>query len=199
MRVLIADDEAVIRMGLRTMLEDKGHKVVATATDGASALEMMRTERPEVILLDIKMPGMDGLSAARKIMQERPTPVVMLTAYSQRELVNEAREASVFGYLVKPVKEELLDATLDLAVTRFKEWQKLQRQVHDLTKSLEAREVVDKAKHVLMEQQDLTEQQAFNKIHRTSRSRRVTMQQVAQEILDRYEKENKTKKGGGKV
>lgn len=199
MRVLIADDEAVIRMGLRTMLEDKGHKVVATATDGASALEMMRTERPEVILLDIKMPGIDGLSAARKIMQERPTPVVMLTAYSQRELVNEAREASVFGYLVKPVKEELLDATLDLAVTRFKEWQKLQRQVHDLTKSLEAREVVDKAKHVLMEQQDLTEQQAFNKIHRTSRSRRVTMQQVAQEILDRYEKENKTKKGGGKV
>lgn len=199
MRVLIADDEAVIRMGLRTMLEDKGHKVVATATDGASAIEMMRTERPEVILLDIKMPGMDGLSAARKIMQERPTPVVMLTAYSQRELVNEAREASVFGYLVKPVKEELLDATLDLAVTRFKEWQKLQRQVHDLTKSLEAREVVDKAKHILMEQQDLTEQQAFNKIHRTSRSRRVTMQQVAQEILDRHDKESKTKKGGGKV
>lgn len=198
MRVLIADDEAVIRMGLRTMLEDKGHKVVAAATDGASAIEMMRTERPDVILLDIKMPGMDGLTAARKIMQERPTPVVMLTAYSQRELVNEAREASVFGYLVKPVKEELLDATLDLAVTRFKEWQKLQRQVHDLTKSLEAREVVDRAKQVLMEQQDLTEQQAFNKIHRTSRSRRVTMQQVAQEILDRQEKESKGKKGGGK-
>lgn len=199
MRVLIADDEAVIRMGLRTMLEDKGHRVVATATDGASALEMMRSERPEVILLDIKMPGMDGLTAARKIMQERPTPVVMLTAYSQRELVNEAREASVFGYLVKPVKEELLDATLDLAVTRFKEWQKLQRQLHDLNKSLQAREVVDKAKHVLMEQQDLSEQQAFNKIHRTSRSRRVTMQQVAQEILDRAERESKTKKGGGKV
>ena len=198
MRVLIADDEAVIRMGLRTMLEDKGHRVVATATDGASALEMMRSERPEVILLDIKMPGMDGLTAARKIMQERPTPVVMLTAYSQRELVNEAREASVFGYLVKPVKEELLDATLDLAVTRFKEWQKLQRQLHDLNKSLQAREVVDNAKHVLMEQQDLSEQQAFNKIHRTSRSRRVTMQQVAQEILDRAEKEGKTKKGGGK-
>lgn len=198
MRVLIADDEAVIRMGLRTMLEDKGHRVVAAATDGASAIEMMRTERPDVVLMDIKMPGMDGLTAARKIMLERPTPVVMLTAYSQRELVNEAREASVFGYLVKPVKEELLDATLDLAVTRFKEWQKLQRQVRDLTKSLEAREVVDKAKQLLMEEQDLTEQQAFNKIHRTSRSRRVTMQQVAQEILDRHDKENKTKKGGGK-
>ncbi len=199
MRVLIADDEAVIRMGLRAMLEDKGHKVVATATDGASAIQMMRTERPEVIILDIKMPGMDGLEAARRIMQERPTPVVMLTAYSQRELINEAREASVFGYLVKPVKEDLLDATLDLAVTRFKEWQKLQRQVQDLNKSLAAREIVDKAKHILMEQQDLTEQQAFNKIHRTSRSRRVTMQQVAQEILDKHEKETKAKKSDGKL
>lgn len=199
MRVLIADDEAVIRMGLRTMLEDKGHQVVATATDGSSAIQMMRTERPEVILLDIKMPGMDGLEAARKIMQERPTPVVMLTAYSQRELVNEAREASVFGYLVKPVKEDLLDATLDLAVTRFKEWQKLQKQVKDLNTSLIAREVVEKAKRLLMEQQNLSEQQAFNKIHRTSRSRRVTMQQVAQEILDRSAQDPKIKKTGGKI
>lgn len=199
MRVLIVDDEAVIRMGLRTMLEDKGHQVVATATDGSSAIQMMRTERPEVILLDIKMPGMDGLEAARKIMQERPTPVVMLTAYSQRELVNEAREASVFGYLVKPVKEDLLDATLDLAVTRFKEWQKLQKQVKDLNTSLIAREVVEKAKRLLMEQQNLSEQQAFNKIHRTSRSRRVTMQQVAQEILDRSAQDPKSKKTGGKI
>ncbi len=191
MRVMIADDEAVIRMGLRTMLEDKGHKVVATATDGASAIQMMRMEKPEVILLDIKMAGMDGLSAARKIMQERPTPVVMLTAFSQRELVNEARDASVFGYLVKPVKEDLLDATLDLAVTRFKEWQKMQKQVQDMKKSLEAREVVENAKRVLMETQNLSEQQAFNKIHRTSRSRRVTMQLVAQEILDKYDRDKK--------
>lgn len=184
MRVLIADDEALIRMGLRTMLEDKGHKVVGAATDGMSALQMTRTEKPDVILLDIKMPGMDGLEAARKIMQERPTPIVMLTAFSQRELVNEARDASVFGYLVKPVKEEMLDATLDLAVTRFQEWKKLQREMHDLQKSLAAREIVEKAKYVLMEREGLSEQQAFNKIHRASRSRRVTMQQVAQEILD---------------
>jgi two-component system, response regulator PdtaR len=185
MKVLIADDEALIRMGLRTMLEERGHKVIAAAVDGASAVQLARTEKPDVILLDIKMPNMDGLEAARKIMQERPTPVVMLTAYSQRDLINEAREASVFGYLVKPVKEDLLDATLDLAVSRFKQWQKLQQEVKDLQKSLEAREVVEKAKRALMEQQNLTEQQAFNKIHRTSRSRRVPMQQVAQEILDR--------------
>jgi response regulator NasT len=109
--------------------------------------------------------------------------------------VAEAREASVFGYLVKPVKEDLLDATLDLAVTRFKEWQKLQKQAHDLSASLAARQVVEKAKSWLMEQQNLSEQQAFNKIHRTSRARRVTMQQVAQEILDRSAKEGKGKKG----
>lgn len=193
MRVLIADDEALIRMGLRTMLEDKGHKVVGAATDGGSAVQMARAEKPDVILLDIKMPGMDGLEAARKIMQERPTPIVMLTAFSQRELVNEARDASVFGYLVKPVKEDLLDATLDLAVTRFQEWKKLQREMHDLEKSLAARQVVEKAKFLLMEKQGLTEHQAFNKIHRTSRSRRVTMQQVAQEILDADEKNRKTK------
>ena len=184
MRVLIADDEALIRMGLRTMLEDKGHKVVGAATDGASAVQMARTEKPDVILLDIKMPGMDGLEAARKIMHERPTPIVMLTAFSQRELVNEARDASVFGYLVKPVKEDLLDATLDLAVTRFNEWKKLQKEMQDLEKSLAAREIVERAKFFLMEKQGLTEQQAFNKIHRTSRARRVTMQQVAQEILE---------------
>src|SRR5581483_4721812 len=150
--------------------------------------QMTRTEKPDVVLLDIKMPGMDRLEAARRIMQERPTPIVMLTAYSQRELVREARDASVFGYLVKPVKEELLDATLDLALTRFKQWQKLQGQVKDLQQSLEARQVVEQAKRVLMDTQHLTEQQAFNRIHRTSRSRRVTMQQVAQEILDRQGK-----------
>jgi len=184
MRILIADDEALIRMGLRTMLEDRGHKVVGAAAEGASALQMARTEKPDVILLDIKMPGMDGLEAARKIMQERPTPIVMLTAFSQRELVNQARAACVFGYLVKPVKEDLLDATLALAVTRFKEWQKLQKEMRDLEKSLAARQTVEKAKFWLMENQSLSEQQAFNKIHRTSRARRVTMQQVAQEILD---------------
>lgn len=194
MRVLIADDEAVIRMGLRTMLEDKGHRVVATVADGAAAVEMARTEKPEVILLDIKMPGMDGISAARKIMQERPTPIVMLTAYSQRDLVNEAREASVFGYLVKPVKEDLLDATLELAVTRFKEWQKLQKQIQDLNKSLQAREMVEDAKRVLMQREQLSEQQAFNKIHRASRSRRVTMQQVAQEILKKADQDKKNTK-----
>lgn len=186
MRVLIADDEALIRMGLRAMLQDRGHRVVGAAVDGASALSLTRTEHPDVIILDIKMPGMDGLEAARRIMQERPTPIVMLTAYSQRELIEQAREASVFAYLVKPVREELLDATLDLAVTRFQEWKKLEGQVKDLKKSLEAREVVEQAKRVLMAQQDLTEQQAFNKIHRTSRARRITMQQVAQEILDKH-------------
>ena len=185
MRILLADDEAVIRMGLRAMLEDLGHQVVGTATDGKDAVWLARTVNPELIILDIKMNGMDGLEAARQIMLQRPTPVVMLTAYSQRELIEQAKAAWVFAYLVKPVREDMLGPTLELAAARFKEWQALQVEVKDLRKSLEIRELVERAKHALMEQDGLTERQAYDKIHQQSRTRRISMQQVAEEILRR--------------
>jgi AmiR/NasT family two-component response regulator len=187
MRVLIADDEAVIRMGLRAMLEEAGHVVVATAADGQSAVAMAHTASPDLIILDIKMNEMDGLEAARQIMLHRPTPIVMLTAYSQRALVEQAKAASVFAYLVKPVKEELLAPTLELAVMRFKEWQRLRQEVKDLQESLEVRDLVDRAKHALMEREHLTERQAYMKLHRQSRTRRVPMQQVAEQVLRRIE------------
>ncbi len=183
MRVLIADDEAVIRMGLRAMLEEAGHVVVAAATDGQSAIAMAHSAGPDLAILDIKMNGMDGLEAARRIMLSRPTPIVMLTAYSQRALVEQAKAASVFAYLVKPVKEELLAPTLELAVRRFKEWQRLRKQVQDLQQSLEVRDLVERAKRVLMERDHLTEQQAYLRLHRQSRARRVPMQKVAEQIL----------------
>ncbi len=183
MRILVADDEAVIRIGLRTMLEEAGHQVVATATNGRLALDLAQSAKPDLIILDIKMPDMDGLEAARHIMQRRPTPIVMLTAYSQRDLVERAKAASVFAYLVKPVKEELLASTLELAVARFKEWQSLHRQVQDLQKSLAARDVIERAKRVLIEREHLTERQAFLKIRHQSRARRVPMQKTAEEIL----------------
>jgi response regulator NasT len=183
MRVLLADDEAVIRMGLRAMLEDAGHQVIA-ATDGKSALALARTAGPDLIILDIKMPGMDGLETARQIMLNRPAPIVMLTAYSQRDLIAQAQAASVFAYLVKPVKEELLTPTLDLALVRFKEWQRVQREVKDLQASLEVRDAVERAKRALMEREHLTEQQAYLKIHRQSRARRVSMQKIAAEVLN---------------
>ena len=185
MRILLADDEAVIRMGLRVMLEDLGHQVVGTATDGKDAVWMARTVSPDLVVLDIKMNGMDGLEAARQIMLQRPTPVVMLTAFSQRELIEQAKAAVVFGYLVKPVREEVLGPTLDLAVARFKEWQALQAEVKDLNKSLEVRELVERAKRVLMEREGLGERQAYDRIHQQSRTRRVSMHQVAQEILSK--------------
>ena len=183
MRVFLADDQAVIRMGLRAMLTDAGHAVVGTATNGKAAVAQAMTTKPDIIILDIKMPEMDGLEAARQIMAQRPTPIVMLTAYSQRELIERAKAAAVFAYLVKPIREELLTPTLELALARFKEWQKLRQEVDDLQKSLEARDTVEQAKRILIESEGLTERQAFLKIHHRSRERRVPMQQVAQEII----------------
>lgn len=183
MRILIADDEAVIRLGLRSMLQDAGHEVVAAVTNGASAVEFVQLYKPDLAILDIKMPDMDGLTAAHKIMKERPTPIVMLTAYSQAELVKQANAASVFGYIVKPVKEETLLATLELARIRFKEWEMIRKEARDLEESLAAREIIERAKYVLMTTHGVSEKQAYEKMQRRARARRVPMRKIAQEIL----------------
>ena len=183
MRVIVVDDEAVIRMGLRAMLEDAGHQVIGTAVSGRSAVVLAEIEKPDLILMDIKMPEMDGLEAARQIMQKHPTPIVMLTAYSQRELVEQAKAASVFAYLVKPVKEDMLVPTLELAVIRFKQWKALRKESQDLQASLVARDLVEKAKRALMEREGLSEKQAFLKIRNQSRARRATMEKTAEAIL----------------
>ncbi len=183
MRVLLADDEAVIRMGLRAMLEEAGHVVVGTAPNGRHAIALAQTTQPDVIILDIRMPGLDGLEAARQIMARRPTPIVMLTAYSQRYLIEQAKAAAVFAYLVKPVKEEMLTPTLELARTRFDEWHELRQEAQNLQKSLEARDIVEQAKFALMENEGLSEREAFLKIHHRSRERRVPMRKIAEEIL----------------
>jgi response regulator NasT len=183
MRVLVADDEAVIRMGLRAMLEDAGHQVVASATNGRMALELATTSKPDLVILDIKMPEVDGLETARQIMLKSPMPIVMLTAYSQRELIDQAKAASVFAYLIKPVKEELLGPTLELAVARFQEWKMLKHEVQDLQASLEARDLVEQAKRMLVDQEHLTEHEAYLKIQRLSRSQRQPMHRIAEEIL----------------
>ena len=182
MRVIVVDDEAVIRMGLRAMLEDAGHQVIGTATNGRAAVVLAEIEKPDLILMDIKMPEMDGLEAARLIMTKHPTPIVMLTAYSQRELIKQAKAASVFAYLVKPVKEEMVAPTLELAVMRFKQWKALRKEAEDLKSSLVARDLVEKAKRMLMEG-GLSEKEAFLKIRNQSRARRATMETTAQAIL----------------
>jgi AmiR/NasT family two-component response regulator len=185
MRILIADDEALTRMGLRTMLGEMGHTVVGTAPDGAVALRLACEIRPELVILDIKMPNVDGLDVAAAIASRCPLPVIMLTAYSERDLVERAAATeTVQAYLVKPIREAELAPTIELATARFAEWQALRQEAADRQEALEMREVVAQAKDVLMRRDGLTEQQAFLKIQHQARHQRRTMRQVAQEILD---------------
>ena len=184
LRILIADDEALTRMGLRTMLRALGHTVVGAAADGTTALRLACQTRPDLAVLDIKMPGMDGLAVADGIGRECPIPVVMLTAYSERELVQQAAATdTVQAYLVKPIREADLAPTLELAVARFAEWQALRQEAASRQEALETREVVAQAKRLLMERDCLGEREAFLGIQHQARQERRTMRQVAEEIL----------------
>ena len=183
LRVLIADDEAIIRMGLRTMLEEMGHRVVGVATDGPSAVRLAAKEKLDLAILDIKMPDMDGLEVAEAITAKRRIPILILTAYSDRELVERATKLAVLAYLVKPVKEADLGLAIELAMARFEEWQALEREAANLKEALATREVVDQAKKVLMQRDGLIEHEAFLGIQRRSRNSRRTMREVAEAIL----------------
>ncbi|UCC65779.1 MAG: response regulator [Anaerolineae bacterium] len=181
--MLIADDEAIIRLGLRAMLQEMGHTIVGAAPDGVAALRLACETRPDVAILDIKMPGMDGLSVAKAIAERCPLPVLMLTAYSERELVERAAATeTVQAYLVKPIREADLGPALELAVARFAEWQALQREAADRQETLAAREVVALAKQVLMQHDGLSEGEAFLEIQHRARRQRRTMRQVAEGI-----------------
>ncbi len=186
MRILIADDEALTRLGLRTMLRDAGYDVVAAAPDGVMALRLACEIRPDLALLDIKMPDMDGLAVAQAIAERCPLPVVMLTAYSERELVQRAAATeTVQAYLVKPVREADLAPTLELAAARFAEWLALRREAANREEALATRQVVGRAKALLMERDGFTEREAFLEIQHRARRRRLPMRQVAEEILQR--------------
>jgi AmiR/NasT family two-component response regulator len=185
LRVLIADDEAIIRLGLRTVLEEMGHRVVGMATDGPSAVRLAAKEKPDLAILDIKMPDMDGLEVAEAITTKRRIPILMLTAYSDRGLVERASKLAVLAYLVKPIKEADLGLAIELAMARFEEWQALEREATDLKEALATREAVDRAKEVLMQRGGLTEHEAFESIQRRSRNSRRPMREVAEAILDR--------------
>ncbi|MBC7250707.1 MAG: response regulator [Anaerolineae bacterium] len=183
LRILIADDEAVIRLGLRAVLAEMGHQVVGAATDGLSAVELARRTRPDLVILDIKMPGMDGLAAAETIVAERPVPVLILTAYSERELVERAATLAVQGYLVKPIREADLSPAIEIALARFKEWQALRKEAASLQEALLTRDLVDRAKRLLMEREGLQEREAFLRIQSLSRRQRRSMREVAEEML----------------
>jgi len=182
-RVIVADDESLIRMDLREMLTNLGYLVVGEVADGRSALNQARELRPDVVVMDIKMPDMDGIEAAKILTEERVAPVVLLSAYSQRELVERAREAGVVAYLVKPYREEELAPAIEVALARFAEFKDLEKQVADLQVALETRKLVDRAKGILMDKQGLTEAEAFRKIQKMSMDNRKAMKDVAEAII----------------
>src|SRR5687768_18254692 len=183
MRVLIAEDETIIRLDLRTLLERNGFEVCAEAKDGEEAVELVRREQPDIAILDVKMPRLDGIEAARRILEERPIPIVMLTAYGQDELVSRAVEAGVFGYLVKPFREEDLVPAIAAARARHAELEALRDEAESLAEALATRKVVERAKGLLMEREGLTEQEAFARLRRASQSSNRPMKVVAEAIV----------------
>lgn len=182
-RVIIADDESIIRMDLREMLTNLGYLVVGEAGEGRSAVNLARELKPDVAILDIKMPDMDGIEAARILTEEKIAPVVLLTAYSQRDLVERAKEAGVVGYITKPMRESDLTPAIEVAMARFSEFRALEKEVGDLKKALETRKLVDRAKGILMDTQGLTEAEAFRKIQKMSMNKRRPMKEVAEAII----------------
>jgi AmiR/NasT family two-component response regulator len=184
-RVIIADDESIIRMDLREMLTNLGYLVVGEVGDGQSAVNLARELGPDVVIMDIKFEGddFDGIDAARLLTEEKIAPVVLLTAYSQRELVVRAREAGVVGYLVKPFREADLVPAIEVALARFNEFRAMEKQVGDLEDALETRKFVDRAKGILMDSHGLTEAEAFRRIQKMSMNTRKPMKDVAEAII----------------
>jgi AmiR/NasT family two-component response regulator len=182
-RVVVAEDEAIIRMDLRELLQEEGYEVVAECGRGDEAVALVREHAPDVALLDIKMPGLDGISAAREISSERLTAVVLVTAFSQRELIEEASDAGVQGYVVKPFERHDLAPAIEVAIARFRTEKALAEQVSDATERLETRKVLDRAKGTLMDRDGLSEQDAFDFLQKTAMTTRRPMRAVADEVL----------------
>jgi AmiR/NasT family two-component response regulator len=191
-RVLIAEDEALIRLDLSEMLGEEGYDVVGEAGDGETAVRLAEELRPDLCILDIKMPIMDGLAAAEKIAGSRLAPVIILTAFSQRDLVERARAAGAMAYLVKPFQQSDLVPAIEIAMSRFAEVAALEAEVAGLTDRLETRKAVERAKGTLMTQYGMTEPQAFKWIQRTAMDHRLTMREVAERIIEEAEEAQAT-------
>ncbi|WP_230976615.1 MULTISPECIES: ANTAR domain-containing response regulator [Georgenia] len=183
-RVVVAEDETLIRLDIVETLKEAGYDVVGEAPDGETAVRLVTELEPDVVVMDVKMPGMDGISAAEKIMADRTCAVVMLTAFSQTELVERARDAGAMAYVVKPFTTADLLPALEIAVSRFQEISSLESEIADLNERFETRKRVDRAKGLLMTKMGLTEPEAFRWIQKTSMDRRLTMREVADAVID---------------
>ena len=184
-RIVVAEDEAIIRLDLVETLAEEGYVVVADTGRGDHAVDLVREHKPDVALFDIKIPGMDGLEAARIVSGERLCPVVMLTAFSQRQVIEQARDAGALAYLVKPFQKTDLVPAIELAIGRFAEMKSLEGERDQLGQQLELRKLLDRAKGLLIDEHKMSEQDAFDFIQKTAMGRRLRMKQVAEAILDR--------------
>jgi response regulator NasT len=188
LRVVVAEDEALIRLDLVEMLTEAGYDVVGQAGDGEAAIELTEKEKPDLVVMDVKMPKLDGISAAERIAKQRIAPVVILTAFSQRDLVERARDAGAMAYLTKPFTIEDLMPAIELAVSRFLEIKQLDAEVTDLQDQLKARKLIEKAKGLLMTNLQISEPEAFKWMQKTAMDKRRSMTDVAQLVMDEFEK-----------
>jgi response regulator NasT len=188
LRVVVAEDEALIRLDLVEMLTEAGYEVVGQAGDGEAAIELTEKEKPDLVVMDVKMPKLDGISAAERIAKQRISPVVILTAFSQRDLVERARDAGAMAYLTKPFTIEDLMPAIELAVSRFQEIKQLDAEVADLQDQLKARKLIEKAKGLLMRKLQISEPEAFKWMQKTAMDKRRSMTDVAQLVMDEFEK-----------
>lgn len=183
LRIVIADNESIIRMDLREILEEAGHEIVGEAADGRKAVELTRQYKPDIVIMDIKMPEMDGIAAAKAIDQEKLAPVLLLTAFSQKEIVDKAKDSGVLAYLVKPVRESNLFPAMEIALSRFAEISQLENELDMMKASLEMRKTLDRAKGILMDAYGLNEGEAYRRIQRYSMMKRKSMKEVAEAIV----------------
>jgi AmiR/NasT family two-component response regulator len=187
MRILLAEDETIIRLDLRGLLEGAGYEVVAEARDGEEAVALARELQPDLAVMDVKMPRLDGIEAARKILEERPIPIVMLTAFGQRELVDRAAEAGVYGYLVKPFREQDIVPAIETARARHEELVAVRAEADSLAEALVARKAIERAKGLLMEKEKLSEADAFARLRRASQVSGRPLRVIAEAVIDTFE------------
>jgi response regulator NasT len=183
LRILVAEDEALTRTILRARLEKLGHQVVGEAENGVQAVEAARSHKPDAIIMDIRMPEMDGIEAARQIVGERPTAILFLTAFSEDTLVEQASDAGALAYLMKPFRKEDLAPALEVAVRRFRQLQGQQEKISQLEETLETRKLIERAKGILMDRHHMTEDEAFKRIHFQARNQNKKMREIAQSII----------------
>lgn len=182
-RVVIGDDESIIRMDLCEILEDAGHTVVGEASDGVEALELVRREKPDIVLLDIKMPRLDGIHAAKMIGHDHLAPVLLLTAYSQKDVVDKAKDSGVLGYLVKPIDPTNLFPAMEIAISQFKRQEETARQMEEMNERIETRKAVDKAKGCLMDLYHIPESEAYRRLQQYSMKKRLPLKAVAEAVI----------------